>query len=77
MLGSMNNKKQLYGCTNCHMLQRIVESKYAAPEFLDVMARMAQYSNDSFPLHHQIRVAETNAGIRFGAGTEKFADFLA
>lgn len=77
MPGSMNDKKQLYGCTNCHTLQRIVESKYSASEFLDVMARMAQYSNNSFPLHPQIRVAETNAGIRFGAGTDKFAEFLA
>jgi virginiamycin B lyase len=77
MPGSMNDKKQLYGCTNCHTLQRIVESKYTASEFLDVMGRMAQYSNNSFPLHPQIRVAETNAGVRFGAGTDKFAEFLA
>jgi streptogramin lyase len=77
MPGSMNDKKQLYGCTNCHTLQRIVESKYTSSEFIEIMARMAQYSNNSFPLHPQIRVAETNAGVRFGAGTDKFADFLA
>ena len=77
MPGSMNDKKQLYGCTNCHTLQRIVESKYSASEYMDVLARMAQYSNNSFPLHPQIRVAETSAGARFGAGTDKFADFLA
>lgn len=77
MPGATGDKKQLYGCTNCHTLQRIVDSKYTASEFLDVMARMAQYSNNSFPLHPQIRVAETNAGARFGAGTEKFAAFLA
>ena len=77
MPGSINDKKQLYGCTNCHTLQRIVESKYSSAEFVEVMGRMAQYSNNSFPLHPQIRVAETNAGARFGAGTDKFADFLA
>jgi streptogramin lyase len=77
MPGGVNDKKQLLGCTNCHTLQRIAETKYTSAEFLEVMGRMAQYSNNSFPLHPQIRVAETNAGARFGAETKKFADFLA
>ncbi|MDB5652258.1 MAG: hypothetical protein JWL62_3778 [Hyphomicrobiales bacterium] len=76
MPGATGQKKQLYGCTNCHTLQRITQSTYSAEEFLDVMARMAQYSNNSFPLHPQIRVAETNAGARFGAETQKFAEYL-
>jgi virginiamycin B lyase len=76
MPGGVNDKKQLLGCTNCHTLQRIADSKYTSAEFLEVMGRMAQYSNNSFPLHPQIRVAETNAGARFGSETKKFADFL-
>ena len=76
MPGGINDKKQLLGCTNCHTLERVAETKYNATEFLDVMGRMAQYSNNSFPLHPQIRVAETNAGARFGAETLKFATFL-
>jgi virginiamycin B lyase len=76
MPGGVNDKKQLLGCTNCHTLQRIAESKYTSAEFLEVMGRMAQYSNNSFPLHPQIRVAETNAGARFGSETKKYADFL-
>jgi virginiamycin B lyase len=75
--GGVNDKKQLYGCTNCHTLHRITQSKYTAAEFTEIMGRMAQYSNNSFPLHPQIRVAETSAGARFGAGTQRFADFLA
>jgi len=77
MPGTQDQKTQLYGCTNCHTLQRIVQSTHDKDEFLDTMARMAQYANNSFPLHPQIRVAETNAQARFGAGAEKFAAWLA
>ncbi len=75
--GTPEQKKQLYGCTNCHTLQRIVSSTHDKDEFLATMTRMAQYANNSFPLRPQIRVAETSADARFGAGAEKFASWLA
>ena len=77
MPGSDAQKKQLYGCTNCHTLQRIVSSTHDRDEFLETMARMAQYANNSFPLRPQIRVAETNAVARFGEGATRLADYLA
>ena len=77
MPGTDQQKKQVYGCTNCHTLQRIVTSSHDRDEFLATMARMAQYANNSFPLRPQARVAETNPTERFGEGATRLADYLA
>ena len=54
--GSDTDKQGMLGCTNCHTLQRIVQSTYDGDQFLEVMGRMAHYSNNSFPLRQQLRV---------------------
>jgi streptogramin lyase len=75
--GSSNDKKVLLGCTNCHTLHRIAASVHDADEFLQVMGRMAKYSNNSYPLRIQSRVAESDAVTRFGAGAKKQAAYMA
>jgi virginiamycin B lyase len=75
--GSDTDKQGMLGCTNCHTLQRIVQSTYDGDQFLEVMGRMARYSNNSFPLRQQLRVAETDATTRFGAGATKTAHYMA
>src|SRR3954463_2527125 len=55
--GTDDQKKALTGCTNCHSVERIVNSSYNAEEFYEVIKRMAQYSNNSFYKKPQIRAA--------------------
>jgi len=75
--GTDNQKKQLFGCTNCHTLEPTVRSAHDAEAFTKVMERMASYANMSFPLHPQTRVSAPNLTRRFGAGTDDFAEYLA
>ena len=77
MPGPDSNKKQLYGCTNCHTLQRIVSSSHDKDEFLTTMVRMSGYANMSFPLHPQLRQVARDLDRRMGGETLKFADWLA
>src|SRR5947209_9435864 len=75
--GTENQKKQLFGCTNCHTLERTLRSTHDAEEFMGVLERMASYANQSFPLHPQMRVSAPNLTRRFGAGTDDLAKYLA
>ncbi len=74
--GTDEQKKALTGCTNCHSVERIVQSSYNAEEFLDVIKRMAQYSNNSFYKKPQIR-AEVRDINRFVPNAEKVAAYFA
>jgi virginiamycin B lyase len=42
-----------FGCADCHTLQRIVNSTHTADEWMQVIPRMATYSNGSTPSHPQ------------------------
>jgi len=75
--GTENQKQQLFGCTNCHTLERTLRSTHDAEEFMGVLERMASYANQSFPLHPQMRVSAPNLTRRFGAGTDDLAKYLA
>src|SRR5260370_6161091 len=37
------------GCVNCHSVQRIVNSTHTAEEWMEIIPRMATYSNGSTP----------------------------
>jgi streptogramin lyase len=74
--GDDSQKRALTGCTNCHTVERIVTSKYNAQEFLEVIKRMAQYSNNSFYKKPQIR-AEARDINRFVPNAEKVAAYFA
>ena len=74
--GTDDEKKALTGCTNCHSVERILASSYNADEMLEVIKRMAQYSNNSFYKKPQIR-AEVRDINRFVPNAEKVAAYFA
>src|ERR1700692_2745765 len=52
-------KGQLLNCVSCHSLQRPLNSKYSADDFLTtILPRMQGYVNQSIPQHPQLRRAE-------------------
>ena len=74
--GTDDQKKALTGCTNCHSVERILNSTYNADEMFDVIKRMAQYSNNSFYKKPQIRAAARDIN-RFVPNAEKVAAYFA
>ena len=58
MPGSDADKKPLLECQSCHTVERIVRSTHTADEFVQVLDRMANYANNTTPLHPQKRVAQ-------------------
>jgi len=74
--GPDEQKKVLSGCTNCHTLERIVTTTYSAEDFVQVMRRMAQYSNNSFFKKPQMRAVARDIE-RFAPNAERTAAFLA
>jgi virginiamycin B lyase len=74
--GTDDQKKALTGCTNCHSVERILNSAYNADEMYEVIKRMAQYSNNSFYKKPQIR-AEVRDINRFVPNAEKVAAYFA
>jgi virginiamycin B lyase len=74
--GADDQKKALSGCTNCHTVERIVNSAYTADEFVQVMQRMARYSNNSFYKKPQARAVARNME-QFVPNTDKVAAFFA
>jgi streptogramin lyase len=59
MPGTDAQKGQLLNCVGCHSLQRPLNSKYSADDFLNlILPRMQGYVNQSIPQHPQLRRAE-------------------
>lgn len=56
--GQDADKKTLLDCMSCHTLERIVRSTHSADEFMPLLTRMANYANNSTPLHPQLRVSK-------------------
>jgi len=57
MPGTAQQKRPLMECMSCHTLERIVRSHYTAAQFIPVLARMAQYANNTIQARVQTRVA--------------------
>ena len=74
--GTDDQRRALSGCVNCHTLERIINSKHDAEAMLEVIRRMATYSNNSFHAMPQIR-AEARDLERFVPGTAKVAAYFA
>src|ERR1700722_4370907 len=74
--GGDDQKRALTGCTNCHSVERILNSSYNADEFVDVMKRMATYSNNSFFKKPQIRQAPRELD-RFVPNADRVAAYFA
>jgi virginiamycin B lyase len=74
--GTDDQKRALTNCTSCHTVQRIMDSSYNADEFLEVIKRMAQYSNNSFYKKPQIR-SEMRDINRFLPNADQAAAYFA
>src|SRR6516225_6643865 len=58
MSGTPEQKRPLIECMSCHTLERVVRSKFTADEFVGVLKRMGNYSNNSTMAHVQPRKVE-------------------
>lgn len=74
--GTPEQKRILTRCVNCHTVERVLSSKYTAPELVKVMERMATYSNNSFFAKPQIRAVARDME-RFVPHAQKDAEYLA
>ncbi|MEQ1775224.1 MAG: carboxypeptidase regulatory-like domain-containing protein [Burkholderiales bacterium] len=63
MPGTDQEKRPLLGCVTCHTLERIVRSKYDADGFLQTIARMGTYANQSTPLLPQRRLTGRDTDV--------------
>jgi streptogramin lyase len=75
--GSDEQKKFLYGCVGCHTLERIAKSKHDAAGFMQVMKRMAGYTNNSHVDRPQVRLIARDPMRDFGPNLERDAAYLA
>ena len=69
-----------FGCADCHTLQRIVNSTHTADEWMEVIPRMATYSNGSTPAQPQPLVPgprQANEAPRNQAQLRRTAEYLA
>ena len=63
-LNSMPGNGGAVGCVDCHTLQRIVNSKHTADEWVDIVQRMSAYTFSSTPERPQPFVPGPTLGIR-------------
>ena len=63
MPGQDQDKRALLGCVTCHSLERIVRSKYDTDGFLQTIARMGTYANQSTPLAPQRRLTGRDTDV--------------
>ena len=75
--GTPDQKKFLYGCVSCHTLERVAKSKHDAAGFMQVMKRMATYTNNSHADRPQLRVRARDPMRDFGPDSDKQAAYLA
>jgi virginiamycin B lyase len=74
MPGTPQQKRPLIECMSCHTLEQVVRSTYSAEAFVPVLARMAQYANNTTPARVQARVAKRVVRDDL---VRKVADYLA
>jgi streptogramin lyase len=75
--GTPDQKKFLYGCVSCHTLERVANSNHEAAGFMQVMKRMAGYTNNSHAERPQVRVVARDPMRDFGPDSDKQAAYLA
>src|SRR3989440_1264987 len=75
--GTPDQKKFLYGCVGCHTLERVAKSRHDAAGFMQVMKRMASYTNNSHVERPQVRVVARDPMRDFGPDSDKQAAYLA
>jgi virginiamycin B lyase len=76
-LPSDPERRQLAGCTNCHTVERIVESTHSADEFMALVPRMMRYGAMSKPIHPQVAPDRDPTTAPKGDVLRRFAEYLA
>jgi streptogramin lyase len=69
--------RQLAGCTNCHTVQRILESTKTSEEFVEIIPRMGKYGAMSLPTRPQIPPNRMRTSELKPEAVKKYADYLA
>jgi streptogramin lyase len=75
--GTPDQKKFLYSCVGCHTLERVAKSTHDAAGFVQVMKRMAGYTNNSHVERPQVRLIARDPMRDFGPNIERDAAYLA
>ena len=70
-------RRVIASCTTCHTLQRIVESKYTADDFMALVPRMMRYGAMSKPNHPQVAPDRSPTSAPKGDVLRNFAEYLA
>jgi streptogramin lyase len=70
-------RRLLAGCTNCHTVQRILESTKTSDEFVDIIPRMGKYGAMSLPTRPQIPPNRMRSSELKPEAVRKYADYLA
>ncbi|MEA2977415.1 MAG: virginiamycin lyase [Alphaproteobacteria bacterium] len=70
-------RRLLAGCTNCHTVQRILESTKTSDEFVDIIPRMGKYGAMSLPTRPQIPPNRVRTSELKPEAVRKYADYLA
>jgi len=70
-------RRIIASCTTCHTLQRIVESKYTADDFMALVPRMMRYGAMSKPNHPQVAPDRSPTSAPKGDVLSSFATYLA
>jgi streptogramin lyase len=69
-------RRLLAGCTNCHTVQRILESTKTSDEFVDIIPRMGKYGAMSLPARPQIPPNRVRTSELKPEAVRKYADYL-
>ncbi|HLH98951.1 MAG TPA: carboxypeptidase regulatory-like domain-containing protein [Xanthobacteraceae bacterium] len=64
-------------CTSCHTMQRIIQSKYTADDFMNLVPRMMRYGAMSMPNHPQVAPDRSPTSAPKGEVLSNFARYLA
>jgi virginiamycin B lyase len=70
-------RRGLAGCTNCHTVQRILDSTHDADEFMALIPRMMRYGAMSKPNHPQVAADRQPTSEPKGDVLRKLAEYYA
>jgi virginiamycin B lyase len=71
------DRRDLYYCTNCHTVQRILDSTYTSDDFMALIPRMMRYGAMSKPSHPQVAGDTVRSAMFRGDAMRKLADYFA
>ncbi len=76
-LPDVPSRRALTSCTTCHTVQRILESRYVADDFMALIPRMMRYGAMSKPNHPQVPADRQATSAPKGDTLRRFAEYFA